>query len=171
MRSSSAVVREIPRERDVSPLARAPDFGWHLLGRLGAAFAFIGLFDVVLTWIPLAFGDAEWEFGTVTSSMDSMPVATLGLGLLLGAGVARGKRNLLRGLSVLFIAIGFAILAAALLYVTEIPIALRAVQDAGLALAMKKAIAKTSVQLILYPVLYMWLGFTAWRHAGHNTNA
>jgi hypothetical protein len=171
MRSSSAVVREIPRERDVPPLARAPDFGWHLLGRLGAAFAFIGLFDVLLTWFPAAFGDAEWEFGTVTSSMDSLPVATLGLGLVLGAGVARGKRGLLRGLSIFFVVIGLAIIAAALLYVTEVPLALRAMQDPAMALALKKAIAKTSAQLVLYPLLYIWLGFTAWRHAGHHTNA
>ena len=165
MKSSSAVIRQIPREDEAPPLAGAPDFGWYLLGHLGTAFAMVGLLDVVLTWVPFAFGDAEWEFGTVSSSMDALPVATLGLGLMLGAAVARGKRGMLRSLSVGYVLIALLIIAAALLYVTEIPLALRAMQEPTMAFAMKKAVIKTSAQLVVYPSLFLWLGFTAWRHA------
>src|SRR5207245_6313338 len=60
-----------------SPLAPAPDFGWLLLGWIGLAFALIGGGDVLLTWVPMHFGSPEWEFGTITSSLDGMPVLTM----------------------------------------------------------------------------------------------
>ena len=166
MSASSAVVREIPRAERAREMPQAPDFGWYLFGWIGAAFTVIGLFDVVLSWVPFAFGDAEWEFGTVTTTMDSLPLAALGLALLLGSGVARGKRLLLRALSAVFVLLALTIVTFALLYATEVPLALRAMRDPMMALAMKKAIAKTSMQLLVYPVLFFWLGFTGWRHSG-----
>ena len=165
MSASSAVIREIPRPERVREMPAAPDFGWYLFGWLGVVFTVIGMFDILLSWVPFAFGDAEWEFGTVTTTMDSLPLATLGLGLLLGSSVARGKRWVLRGVSAVLVLLGISIVGAALLYATEVPLALRAMQDPTLALAMKKAVLKTSVQLLMYPVLFFWLAMTGWRHS------
>src|SRR3989442_14334701 len=75
-----------------SPLAPAPDFGWLLLGGMGLAFALIGGLGGLLSWVPMHFGSAEWEVGTITSRLDGLPGLPMGLFLVLGAGAARGKR-------------------------------------------------------------------------------
>jgi hypothetical protein len=62
------------------PLEESADFGWYLLGWIGLAFALVGGFDLALIWIPLGFGNPEWEFGTVSATLDGLPVTTLGLG-------------------------------------------------------------------------------------------
>ena len=148
-----------------SPLAPAPDFGWLLLGWMGLAFALIGGWDVLLTWVPMHFGNPEWEFGTITSSLDGLPVLTMGLVLVLGAGAARGTRWLVRTMAVLLVALAVAILVAAALYATSVPIALKSVMDPVVKTGLKKAIAKTTTQAVVYPVAFAWIALQAWRRS------
>ncbi len=120
------------------PLEQSPDFGWYLLGWVGLVFALVGGFDLLLTWYPLNFGNPNWEFGTVSATLDGLPVTTLGLALLLGAAVARGKRWLVRTMSVVFVALALVIVLAAMLYATDVPIALQSMTDPLIALGLKK---------------------------------
>ncbi len=135
------------------------------MGWVGIVFALVGGFDLLLTWYPLDFGNRDWEFGTVTAMLDGLPVTTLGLALLLGAAVARGRRWLVRTMAVVFVALAVVIVLAAMLYATDVPIALQSMTDPLIALGLKKAIAKTTVQALLYPVAFVWIAVKAWRHS------
>jgi hypothetical protein len=150
------------------PLEPSPDFGWYLLGWVGLVFALVGGFDLLLIWYPLHFGNPDWEFGTVSATLDGLAVTTLGLALLLGVGVARGKRWLVRTMAVVFVAVAVVIVLAAILYATNMPIALQSMTDPLIALGLKKAIAKTTVQAFLYPVAFAWIAVKAWRHSARS---
>jgi hypothetical protein len=155
-------------QQEAAPRARldaAPDFGWTLFGWLGVVFTAVGGVDLLLTWYPLHFGNAEWEFGTVSATLDGLPVLSMGLVMLAGTGAARGQRWLLRLMSVVLVVVALVIIGAALLYVTNVPIALKAVTEPAIRTGLKKAIAKASAQSLLYPVAYLWIGWQAWRHA------
>ena len=50
-----------------------PPVAWDLLGWLGFALFVVGGADFLLTWFPERFGNPEWEFGTITASLNAMP--------------------------------------------------------------------------------------------------
>lgn len=146
-------------------LAPAPDFGWYLIGWIGLVFAVVGGMDLLLTWYPLNLGNTEWEFGTVTAALDGLPAFTLGIALLMGSGAARGDRLLMRVMAIVFALLALLILAAAVLYVTDLPIALKAVTQPVIRTGLKKAITKTVGQAVVYPLAYLWIARMAWRHS------
>lgn len=162
MNSTMAPPSTAPIEPELFP---APDVGWTLLGWAGAVLAIIGAVDLALVWYPMNWGNPAWEFGTVSASLDVMPVLTLGLGLLLGAGVARGRRGWIRTVAVVMIISGVTILLAGALYATTIPIALDSVSDPLVRLGVKKAILKALIQMLLYPAAFFWLAGKSWRHS------
>jgi len=127
-------------------------------------FAVVGGVDVLLTWYPLHFGSAEWEFGTVTATLNGLPLFTMGMALMVAAAVAGGSRRGVRTLAVAFVVVAVAIALAAILWVTTVPIALHSVADPVVKTGLKKAIAKTCVQAIAYPLGFAWVGIKAWRH-------
>ena len=63
-----------------------------LLLPVGLAFLVAGGADLVLTWFPAAFGTAEWEFGTITQTLNGLPVPTLGLALVGVWGAVTSRR-------------------------------------------------------------------------------
>ena len=163
MSSPKVLVRQ-----DAAPKPRltpAPDFAWALFGWLGIVFTAVGGLDLLLTWYPLHFGNPEWEFGTVSASLDGLPVMTLGLVMLMGTGVARGQRWLVRTVAVVLVALTLVILGAALMYATNVPIALDAVTQPAIRTGLKKAIAKAAGQSVLYPIAYTLLAVKAWKHS------
>jgi len=154
-----------PKKGARPPLGPAPELAWKILGWLGFAFTLVGGADLALTWYPWRFGNPEWEFGTVSAMLDGLPVATLGLVLLLAVGVATGRRWLVQAMAVILLALAMVIVLAAVLYATNVPIALRAVQEPLVRTGLKKAIAKSAVQATVYPLVLAWLGWLAWRRA------
>lgn len=64
---------------------------WNVLAVTGAVFLVIGLVDLALAWIPLRFGDPEWEFGTISTTINNLPVPAMGLGLFLASAVAADR--------------------------------------------------------------------------------
>lgn len=148
------------------PLVAAPDVAWRLLGYMGLVFALVGWLDVALVWYPLTFGSPEWEFGSVTASLDGLPLPVMGLVLVLTSAIARGIRWPVRTVAVLLILVAVLILVGGVLYLTNVPIALQAVHNEPIArLGVTKAMIKTSVQVFSYPVAFLWIGAKAWSHA------
>jgi hypothetical protein len=143
--------------RRASPLDSTQ--AWAVLGWIGLAFLVVGGADFLLTWYPTHIGNREWEFGTVTSSLNGLPILVLGLGLLLTAArvVQRGWWALLAFLAATLLLLW--VLAAAVLWATTVPIALTSTPP-ELVTGIKKAIAKTTVQSVVYPMI---LAFLAWR--------
>lgn len=116
---------------------------WTLLGWIGLAFAILGFTDIALGWYPTAFGNAEWEFGTISGSLNALAIPMLGLYLALAAAIARGKRNAARGVGVAMVLTLVILLGLGMLYLLVTPVALKAVAGNPLAdLGIRKAIIK-----------------------------
>ncbi len=158
------LVRE--EKRGSAPLTPAPEVAWRLVMAVGLAFTAVGGLDLLLTWYPWHMGNPEWEFGTVSASLDGLPVPTLGLGLVLAAAVALGSRWGVRTLAIVFALLALVIVLAALLYATNVPIALKTVSEPVSRSGLKKAMAKAAGQAVVYPLILGWIAVKAWRHAG-----
>lgn len=131
-------------------------------GWSGLTFLLVGGWDFALTWYPLSFGNREWEFGTVTASLNGLPVPTMGLALLL-VGALLLERRWWAGL-VGLAAFGLMVwvLVGAVLWVTTVPLALRTAPPEVL-LGLKKSIVKSALQCVAYPGILAFLG---WRAVG-----
>jgi hypothetical protein len=120
--------------------SRGPVEAWRALGWIGAAFFLLGTLDIALGWYPLALGNLEWEFGTISGSLNALAIPMLGLYLALASAVARGNRRAARTVSVVMGLMLAAILFAGVLYLTVLPVALKSVAGNELvALGIKKA--------------------------------
>lgn len=146
-----------------SPPAPSVDFGWSLLGWVGLVLAVVGAQDLLLALIPFRVGDPQWEFGTVTAALNGMPVLTMGLALMVGAAASGGSRWALRVLGVALWALAGLILVGFTIYALTIPLAIGSVSDPAIALGLKKAIVKTAVQAVLYPLAFTAMGIAAFR--------
>lgn len=152
----------MPEQGTARGRARAfdPSRAWAALGWIGLAFLVVGGADFALTWYPMDFGNREWEFGSVTASFNGLPILVLGLGLLLTSSVLTGRRwwALLAAL----VAFGLLvwIVVGVVLWITTVPLALQTV-PIEVATGMKKAVAKTAVQSVVYPVLMAFIAMRA----------
>jgi magnesium-transporting ATPase (P-type) len=116
---------------------------WRALGWIGIAFALLGLIDVALGWYPPAFGNAEWEFGTISGTLNALAIPMLGLYLVLASSIARSDRRSARIVAVVMGLLLATILLLGVIYLTVLPIAIKAVSSNALvALGMKKAVVK-----------------------------
>ena len=138
-------------------------FGWSLLGLLGVVLLANGLLEFSTTWYPFNIGNPEWEFGTVSEFLDALPVLFLGLGLTTSAAVARGGRGVARAGAVFLFLMTAVILFAALLYATNLPQAVSAMRTSGQMTVLKKAIVKSVVQSLVYPIGFIWLAVATLR--------
>ncbi|MEP6482606.1 MAG: hypothetical protein ABJA94_11445 [Rhodoglobus sp.] len=146
------------------PLAPAPDFGWTLMGLLGFVFLISGTIDLGLLLWPLQFGNAEWEFGTAGSVFNALPVPMLGVVLLLGSAVARGSRTAVKVWSAACLLVAILLLGFLIVYALDVPLAFRAVQEPLARFGLKRSVAKTLAQAVLYPTAFLALAFKGWRH-------
>ena len=147
------------------PLEPSPDVSWRLLGAAGFGFLVVGGLDVLLTWLPLRFGNPEWEFASVTASLNGLPLAAMGLVLVLVSAIARGRRWTVRVVAAVFAMLALGIVAAAVLYATNIPIALQSVTSPVARVGLGKAMIRTMGQVVAYPVLFAWLAVRSWKHS------
>jgi hypothetical protein len=74
-------------------------------------------------------------------------------------------------MAVVFAVAALVILLAAVLYATLVPMAIQSMTDPVILLGLKKAIAKTTVQAVVYPVVFVWIAVKAWRHAATERGA
>ena len=139
----------------------APELGWYLLGGLGLVFALVGGLDILLAWYPPNFGDMEWKFGTVTTTLNSFPLFSMGLILVTVSGLARGRRWMIGSMVVVLILVVVLIITCAALYLPQISNAMGSVTDPTVKMGLKRAITKTTVQLVMYPVVLGWIALRA----------
>jgi len=142
------------------PVERAQ--AWRPLGWAAIAFLIVGGSDFALTWYPAMFGNREWEFGTVTATFNGLPIVVLGITLLLAASVQTRRRWWSGLVAVAAFVMLVWVLAAAVLWATNVPLALQAVPG-NLAQGLKKAMVKTTIQAVVYPVLLAYLFWKAQR--------
>lgn len=138
---------------------------WSILGWIGIVILAVGSADIVLTWYPTSFGDFEWEFGTVSASFNGLPTVTLGMGLWLAAALKGGRRRLSLALSAGFALLAVLVVLAAMLYATTAPVALSSVAGTAVEIGLKKAVAKTTIQGLFYPIGFLLIGWKGFRTA------
>lgn len=162
MTSSRILIKTDEKNRAI--LDPSPESGWYLLGGIGLVFAVVALADLTLAWYPLQFGDAEWEFGTATTVLGSMPLLTMGLALGFAAAVARGRVGMVRGLAIVFALLAVLLMAVVGLYASNISTGLSTVLPENKP-GLQKAIAQTLTQGVLYPLAFLWVAIKGWKHA------
>jgi len=136
---------------------------WRWVGWFSLILALAGLGDWVLTWLPLQFGAMEWEFGTVVSSFSGLPLITMGFAGLLASALARGIRWQVLTLSGVLLLFAVMIVGAFLVFLLDVPLALRAVQGPAHR-GILKAVAKTCLLGVLFSGAYLFAGIAAMRH-------
>lgn len=148
-----------PRPEAPAPAATGDRAMW---AWVGLAFLIVGGADIALTWLPTQFGNREWEFGTVTAALNGLPVPMLGLGAMLWS-TQEGRRRWMAtlGLAAALVLL-LSILVGLVLWGTGIPLAVHSVPD-QVAPGLKKALIKTSIQGIVYPVLLIYMARRAWQ--------
>ena len=155
------------RSRRAAEPAQASQ-GWTVLGWIGLAFLVVGGVDFALVWFPLGFGTREWEFATVTQSFNGLPILLLGVGLLVVAAQQVGRRWWgLVGVGVAAVLLVW-ILAGAALWASNVSLALSTVPE-ELRVGVQKAVARTAVQSVVYPLVLLYLVWRVLRRAGAET--
>jgi hypothetical protein len=125
----------------------------------------MGAFDIALGWYPAQFGNTEWEFGAISGMLNGFALPMLGLYLILGSSLARGRALSLRILSVVFVLLTIYFLLLAILYATVVPAALNAVSNnALLTTGIRKAVLKAVMLFLTYGLLTTAGAIRGWRH-------
>lgn len=129
-----------------------------VVGLVGVLFTVIGGMEILLQVFPMSLGNPEWEFGTFSSVMDSMPLLLMGLGFLGVFAVVGGHRVLAVVLATVLFTLALLLVAFAFLYATNVPQALRVNPRSAIQTGIKKAVSKASIQIAVFPVTLLWLG-------------
>ena len=138
----------------------APRTAWRYLGQFGVLLAVIGGVDIVLHWYPVAFRSPEWEFGTVATTLGSLPLPTMGLLAVLASALARAVKANLVAISVVLSLLALFVAAAMLVFLLDVPVALRAVSAQGVppqaATEMKRTIVRTMAMGLGFGLVYLY---------------
>jgi len=126
-------------------------------------FVAVGLVDLVMAWTPPRFGNADWEFGTVTAMFNNLPVPAMGLGLALASASARRATRATRAVGVVAAVVAIWCLVGALLYGLTLPLALGSITEPGPRQALVTSSVKTLVQILLYTLFFLWLARLSWK--------
>jgi hypothetical protein len=132
---------------------------------VGLALVVVTATDFTLALVPLNVGDPEWEFGTVTAILNGMPAMAMGLAMLVASAAARGNRWQMRTLAVVLFVVSALMLAGVTLYALTVPIALRMTTHPVAEFGLKKAILRTVVQAVIYPLTFTAMGIAAIRYS------
>ncbi|HSQ32976.1 MAG TPA: hypothetical protein VLN49_24140 [Gemmatimonadaceae bacterium] len=138
----------------------APRTAWRYLGQFGVLLAVIGFVDIALHWYPPAFRSPEWEFGTVATTLGSLPLPTMGLLAVLASALARAVKANLVAISVVLGLLAAFVAAAMLMFLLDVPVALRAVSAQGVppqaATEIKRTIVRTLTMGVGFGLVYLY---------------
>jgi hypothetical protein len=130
----------------------------------GIAITLIGWTDLIMLWFPLRPASAEWEFGSTSSFIDALPLATLGLILLALVSLTEMRRRALRVIAIFAAFVSVSLIGIGIIYASGLPLALQAVQ-----MPMREvlflSIIKTVILATIYLIFYISLAVISWRRA------
>lgn len=151
------VLNSRPKAAKAAAVPSTLDSARAALGGMGIALALVGWIDWALLWFPLQFGTVEWEFGTISSSFDALPLATIGTAAIVIAALAGAWRRTLLVIGVLSMLAAVSFVLVFGIYLLDVPVLLQGAVEAVRGVMMK-AIIKTSSYALLYTATYAWLG-------------
>ena len=147
--------------RAIDPIAvSAPRTAWRMLGQFGVLLAVIGGIDILLHWYPAHFKSPEWEFGTVATTFASLPLPTMGLVAVLASALARAVRPHLVAMAVVLGLLALFVGVALLMFLFDVPLALRATTAPGVPpeaiTEMKRTIVRTLAMGVGFGIVYVY---------------
>jgi hypothetical protein len=134
------------------------------VGWIGAVLAAAALADYALALVPTAFGNTEWEFGTISEVFAGLPLLSVGLAAVWVSAAGLGRRWLLILVGVVLLAAAAWVLVFLVLFATDIPTAIRATQGVA-RLGINKLVAKTLIMGLLFGGSYVVTGVLALKQA------
>lgn len=149
-----------PEESAPAPLRPAPQTAWRELGWFGFLIAIVGLIDLGVNWYPVRFGSPEWEFGTIATSIGSLPLLTMGLAAVLASFLARGTRWGILTLGAVLLVLGVVVIALLAVFALDVPLALKASARSPAALALRKTIVRTGLLGLAFSLGYLAAGIS-----------
>lgn len=142
---------------------------YRVAGWVGVVLALAALTDYALAFYPLGFGSPEWEIGTISAVVQGLPLFSIGLvGVWVGAG-GLGRRRMLLIVGLVFLAAAACVLGSLVLFLTDVPVAIRATQDIA-RLGIKKLVVKTLVLGLLFGASYVVMGVLALKQARRSSS-
>ena len=133
------------------------DGAWRLVQAIGFALLVMGAVDILLAWAPWNFGNADWEFGTASATLNSMPVPAMGVALLAAGSIAR-RSVLLTALAASWsVIVVLGLCAVGLLYLLDVPLAMRAAASVSAQTDMRIAIAKALMAFGAYTSVHAYV--------------
>jgi hypothetical protein len=156
-----------PRSRTTAPSA---EVAWRWIGWFALLLTVTAIGDWTLAWLPFRFGSPEWEFGTIAATFSGLPLLTMGFAGLLGSAISRGIRWQVIVTSWLMILFALMILSALVIFLLDVPIALRAVSGPA-RLGIFKAIAKTGLIGLLFPTGFLVAAVGALRYLAKHSQS
>lgn len=128
-----------------------------VLVALGLILLLVGGIDILLAWIPLQLGNADWEFGTISMTLNVMPVPSMGLAILTAVGLVGQNRPILSLVASWSVLVSLSLLGAAVLYLLDVPLAMRAMEDPANRAALRTAVLKAAFSLLVYLVFHVFV--------------
>ncbi len=133
------------QERQATSVHPSWPAAWRAIGWFGFLLAVIGIGDALVNWYPMGWGSPEWEFGTISTTFGALPLVTMGLAALLGSVLARGSRSGIIAVSIFVLLAGLTLLALYVLFLTDVPLALKATARSAARLAIRRGIVRTTI--------------------------
>ena len=82
----------IPRSEVVRGARHEHALPWRVVLWVAAVLTLVGWLDVAFLWAPLSIGEMGWRFEVIAATVDSLPLATIGLTAVLMACVHRESK-------------------------------------------------------------------------------
>jgi hypothetical protein len=131
---------------------------------VGAAFTIVGLVDLALLWYPLRFGNVAWEFGTLNTTFDELPMTALGVALVTLGLIAHPRLGgmWVRAAAVFYVVATVLLVALAVLYgLSAIEVMGRAPEESmGL---LRRAVLKNAAEIAAYVAASGLVAVICWR--------
>jgi hypothetical protein len=153
------------RDPDAKPLAPAgaDELIWRAVLVFGAILGALGALELAGLWGPGIRSTPESAFGTASAVFAGFPQLGLGLVFLLGGAVALGKRTMARAAAGLCVLTSLVLWLVAYLFVDALPYMLQVTSEPAVHLQVRKVMAKTSLEALLYPFLLLVVSVRGWR--------
>lgn len=159
------VMREKKPSRDAAVVvAWGESTRWKVLGWLGVVLLAAALSDYALALYPLGFGSPEWEMATVGAIIQGLPLFSIGIAAIWIAAASLGRKWILTVVGVGAFVIVALILVGLVLFVTDVPIGLRATHGVA-KIGVGKLVARTLFLGLLFGSGYTLAGVLALRQA------
>jgi hypothetical protein len=127
---------------------------WRILGLVGMGLIVAGAADLGSGLYPLAFGTPEWEFGSIASFLNRLPLMALGLALALAASLALRSRATSILWATGLLGVGLLVLLLGLVFVTAVPVVMTG-QPGDVRVQLWKGIAKAGAQAVVYTLAFV----------------